>query len=690
MKYDVTKRDFSRIPPEMRNVKRWVCWTEDKTPINPSTGRGASSTNPATWATFEAACGYIGKSATYYDRNNKRVTMPTLGVGFVLGGSWAGIDLDGGDSHGAAAVPAHVLGDFANTLGTYCEYSKSGEGYHLIGRYRGEKLLPTSHGCVEVYSEGRYFAITGNLYNDLGHVADITDTLPKLHEKYIAAPMRKTSKPSTTRNITSSGDQAEFLRLNMEDMLAAIPADNRDVWYRVGMALKAEGYSEADFDAWSRKAKNYGGVAKAWRSFRRGDGVNGGYIISQAKANGWRPQHLTGEYAPQRPPEVPRTADRAAEPRTPAPAEKPPERPLEPPQAANEQEAAHAPVAPEQLATDKPTKSKAEDMVAAFMEAVQGRQYEPMPTGLEPLDNLIGGGLVRQTLVMLGAAPGMGKSFFSAQVFETMAQRGHNVLYFNLEMSREQMLARSFSRIARERENSRMTAIDVLQGYKWTNHQRGQMERTASYYAQNIAPHMVYNPGGGIADLDIINGEIVNAAERAKAEGRDAPIVVIDYLHLLRGQPREDTQTVVKRAVDLFKSYAIKYNSIVYCILAFGRASNKRGQVTQDSGRDTSAIEYSADLMLGLNYARVEDATEADDEEIAKMREAEKEKPESVYRLKVLKNRLQGGCGSVDIKFSGKYGLFHEATDTKTGMERVDEDLPPSFTTRASDLLGRK
>lgn len=685
MKYDPTKRDFSRIPPEMRAAKRWVCWTEDKTPINVNAGCGASSTNPATWATFEAACGYIGKPATYRNRNNERVTMPTLGVGFVLGDGWVGVDLDGGDSHGAAAVPAHVLGDFVQTLGTYCEYSKSGEGYHLIGQYHGDKLQGNSRGCVEIYTAGRYFAITGNLYNGLGSVADITDTLPPLHEKYIAEPIRREQRqPSTARRITSGSDQAEFLRLNMEDMLAAIPADDRDVWIRVGMALKAEGFSEADFDMWSRKASNYGGVAKAWRSFRRGDGVNGGYIISQAQAHGWRPQHLTGEYAPQKPLEPP---TRRAEAQAPTTAQKPPERPLEPQRGTNEQEAAHA---PEQLTTDKPTKSKAEDMIAEFMAAVQGRQYEPMPTGLAALDDIIGGGFIRQTLVMLGAAPGMGKTFFSSQVFEGMAQRGHNVLYFNLEMSRQQMLARSFSRIARERENARMTAIDVLQGYNWTSHQRGVMERTASYYAQNIAAHMVYNPTEAAADLDIIYATMTKLAEAAEAKGQAAPIVVIDYLHLLRGQPREDAAAVLKRAVDLFKGYAIKHNSLVFCILAFGRTSNKHGQVSQESARDTSAIEYSADLMLGLNYAKVEDATDADEAEIAKMREAEKGKPENICRLKVLKNRLQGGCGSVDIKFSGQYGLFFDTKEKTTGWERVDVDLPESFTKRASDLLSRK
>lgn len=317
--------------------------------------------------------------------------------------------------------------------------------------------------------------------------------------------------------------------------------------------------------------------------------------------------------------------------------------------------------------------------IHSFLQAISGRRYEPEKTGLIPLDNLLCGGFLRQSLIMMGAAPGMGKSFFAQQLFEGMARNGHNVLYFNLEMSREQMLARSFARIAHVRERSTMAAIDILQGYRWTREQREMIEnRIAPLYIEEYAPHMVYNPAGGTADLDSILKAMEKAAERAIEAGIAAPLVVIDYLHLLRGEGREDAQTTLKRAVDAFKGYAMKYNSIVFCILAFNRASNKDGKVTQESGRDTSAIEYSGDLMLGLNFAKVEDNEES---ELAdKIREAAREEGEKQgwtdYKLKVLKNRLQGIRGSVDLSFWGRYGLFLPKVDESTQMRIVDPDLP--------------
>ena len=72
-------------------------------------------------------------------------------------------------------------------------------------------------------------------------------------------------------------------------MLLAIPAYDRDIWIRVGMALKSylgdAGYSL--FDNWSQTADNYQGHAASsvWRSFR-GSGVGIGSLVQMAGTNG--------------------------------------------------------------------------------------------------------------------------------------------------------------------------------------------------------------------------------------------------------------------------------------------------------------------------------------------------------------------------------------------------------------------
>ena len=294
------------------------------------------------------------------------------------------------------------------------------------------------------------------------------------------------------------------------------------------------------------------------------------------------------------------------------------------------------------------------DAIDAFLDIVQTERYKPLPTGIRDIDRAIGGGLIRQQLVLLGAAPGAGKTALAQWVFETMAADGTaDILYLNLEMSREQMIARSLSRIAK-RHGLKITTTEALQGYKWTLDQRATVISAAEYFKTMIAPHMAYNPDGTTADLDTIISYIEAEAARAEIAGKDAPICIIDYLQIVRGEPREDAIDTIKRAVNAFKSYAIEHNSIVFVIMATNRDSNRNGDVTMESGRDTSALEYSADLQLGLAYTRCLERPGQ-----TKKRRDELEPEDRPYRtLRITKGRFGGEGTEVDLYFDGESMTF--------------------------------
>ena len=69
-------------------------------------------------------------------------------------------------------------------------------------------------------------------------------------------------------------------------------------WCAVGMALKEEGYTSSDWEAWSGKdTKRYhsGECAKKWGSFNGAAvPVTGGTIVQMAKEQGWFPERETG------------------------------------------------------------------------------------------------------------------------------------------------------------------------------------------------------------------------------------------------------------------------------------------------------------------------------------------------------------------------------------------------------------
>lgn len=187
--------DYSKIPLELRELKQWGLykrsWNEqrkkyNKLPVNPFTGNSGSSTNEGTWSDFQTALSSIKKHNAD-------------GLAFYFKAPYVGIDLDdvGED------LNRYLLGDyetnmiytFMNATKTYSEVSMSGKGIHIIGK----GVIPGDRrrkGDVEIYSEGRFFAITGNFFGNNNEISEIPETQMKfLYERYLDSPDLFPKKP---------------------------------------------------------------------------------------------------------------------------------------------------------------------------------------------------------------------------------------------------------------------------------------------------------------------------------------------------------------------------------------------------------------------------------------------------------------------------------------------------------------
>lgn len=165
---------MNSIPDELKKLNRWVCCRADKLPVDPQTGTNASSTNPQTWADYATA-----ESAV------KR--WGCRGLGFVLGNGISGIDLDHCVDPATGVITDLAL-DVVETMQSYTEYSPSGTGLHIL--WRGTKppgACKISKLGIEMYSDGRYFTMTGRVFRDLP-LADGTAAAAALHQKYWAKP----------------------------------------------------------------------------------------------------------------------------------------------------------------------------------------------------------------------------------------------------------------------------------------------------------------------------------------------------------------------------------------------------------------------------------------------------------------------------------------------------------------------
>lgn len=155
------------VPAELRRRDRWVRRDAAKVPLTAGTGRPASSTDPATWASHTDA-----------------VRSPHgAGLGYVLadGDDVVVLDLDHClDGEQLAPWAAEIL---AACPPTYTEVSPSRTGLHLWGRgrlARGRRIRRPDGAAIEAYSSGRYIAL-GHRYRQAPlALADLTEVLDTL------------------------------------------------------------------------------------------------------------------------------------------------------------------------------------------------------------------------------------------------------------------------------------------------------------------------------------------------------------------------------------------------------------------------------------------------------------------------------------------------------------------------------
>lgn len=163
---------FENIPNDLRSFPQWVVWKFEETingkptkvPFSPRTGQHASVNDPSTWATFEDAC----QASSWFN-----------GIGFVFTDNdpFTGIDLD--DTEGDSEKLQRQI-KVHSEFDSYSEYSPSGKGLHIIVKGR----VPTGRrrSCIEVYSTGRFFTMTGNVYHP-AQVADRNELLQVLWQQ---------------------------------------------------------------------------------------------------------------------------------------------------------------------------------------------------------------------------------------------------------------------------------------------------------------------------------------------------------------------------------------------------------------------------------------------------------------------------------------------------------------------------
>ena len=269
-------------------------------------------------------------------------------------------------------------------------------------------------------------------------------------------------------------------------------------------------------------------------------------------------------------------------------------------------------------------------------------QYIGIPTGFSYLDKVLGGGFHRSDFIVVGARPAMGKTSFALNVARNIAMKGRKVLFFSLEMSKEQLAQRIISTEARIVSNKLRTG-DITDS-DWEK---------LGLALQNLVNCELYFD-------DTANINVPEMKARA-LRMKDVDCIVIDYLQLMSGTKRtENRVNEVSEITRGLKMMAKDLNiPVVTCSqLSRGVAKNSSDHRPQMTDlRESGTIEQDADIVLMLHredYYKNDPDAETD--------------PESVNIAEVIvgKNR-HGSTETVKVAWNPEFTMF-------STLERIKDD----------------
>lgn len=228
-------------------------------------------------------------------------------------------------------------------------------------------------------------------------------------------------------------------------------------------------------------------------------------------------------------------------------------------------------------------------------------EEEPIPTGIKGLDGALDGGM-RHGVHVLGAVSSLGKTTLAVQMADYIAAHGRPVLFVTIEQSAEEITAKSLTRIMRAlggTSTGNVTTRDLMSGKAraaWSERKQALFLEACEYYTAGTAKSLRILEATAQPSVSDIE-----AAARAMAEhDGQAPVVFIDYLQLLKSESDRDTD---KQATDknmmALRQMARDMRTPVFVISSLNRSSYS-GSISLDSFKESGAIEYGADVLMGL------------------------------------------------------------------------------------------
>ena len=333
-----------------------------------------------------------------------------------------------------------------------------------------------------------------------------------------------------------------------------------------------------------------------------------------------------------------------------------------------------------QQAQEKAKAARLPDDLDDFLKKIQTRRYEPHATGLQFFDDLLAGGVIDGTTLIMTGPPATGKTTLCLQLATAMAAHKTPVVYLNFEMSNDQMLAKVIS-CQLAASGNYYTTTKILQGYTWNDADRETITVAVDEYRKTTAPFLSFKPPTVKNDLDAVLSYLQELGDAAERSGKHAPAIFLDYLHIIRTDRHMDTKDLIGRVVYGVKDYADRYNTFAVLIAAQSRDANKKDASKKDKepdkkeaptmadARDSSNIEYSGDYVMSLW------AVDATDRTPQRLGDKNTTKPkERQMELYLLKNRFGKSNLYTQVSFNPAANYFFVPVSPVAGFTPYYDD----------------
>jgi replicative DNA helicase len=262
-------------------------------------------------------------------------------------------------------------------------------------------------------------------------------------------------------------------------------------------------------------------------------------------------------------------------------------------------------------------------------------------------------------LYVVAAISSLGKTTFCLQAAEQIAEDGKDVIFFSLEQSRLELVTKGIARrTAQNNLQNAVTSLQIRKGYL-----PAQVLAAADEYREKVGNRLSIVEGNFACNIGYIRDYTRDYINNNQVR----PVVFVDYLQIL--QPTEENRASVKETVDKavteLKRMSRELNIPVIVISSVNRA-NYLTPVDFESLKESGGIEYTADVIYGLQLQCLNDDLFQQEKKLTEKRAAIKEAKAANPRkveLTCLKNRGSNIGGSCYFDYYPAFDLYETCTE---------------------------